>query len=146
MIVFELVHSYYIFENAAVYSLRTLGFFADTNIAKEAIQFYEKKRGYRDARHGFVIKQRELVGNIKESEFYEAMIYAHDSTYENYEYTVELGLFADLKEAEKAIEKFRLINDTFYHNSDVEIEEIVNKFKLNQKYCTEGFVVEEIVK
>lgn len=145
MIVFELVHSYYVYENVEVYSLKSLGFFTDIDIAKQAVVFYVQKPGYCDTPYGFVIRPREVVGDIKQGKLYESMVYAHDSSYENYEYTIELGLFGDQKGAENAIQQFRVVNELFYRNSDIEIEEIVNKLNLNQKYNTEGFDVEEIL-
>lgn len=142
MIVFELVHTYFTFKNSIFYSLRSLGFYLNMQDTEEAISFYRDLPGFCDAPNGFSIRRRSITGNVVENTFFEALVYAHTYGYEDYEFTAELGLFASKVDAQNAIDTYRLDNKQYYGNESIEIEEIINKHNISDRYCTEGFVVE----
>lgn len=143
MIVYELTHTYYLFKDDIYYSPRLLGFFESKNDIEKLIELYKIKPGFCDAPNGFTVRRREIEGNIDNNTFFEAIVYAHTYGYENYEYTVELGLFACKSAANNALTIFRNDNECFFRNTTMEIEEIVNICQINRRYCEEGFVVEE---
>jgi hypothetical protein len=101
------------------------------------------QRFFENAPNGFTVRRREIEGNIDNNTFFEAIVYAHTYGYENYEYTVELGLFACKSAANNALTIFRNDNECFFRNTTMEIEEVVNFCQINRRYCEEGFVVEE---
>ena len=139
--VLELLHTYYIFDNKPHFSPRALGYYSATEDVQKAIELYRVIPGYRDAQNAFTIRRRSVVGEVNDI-IYEAIIYAHSEDYEDYEYTAELGLFGRRDQAENAIKIFCDDNKEFYKNTDLVIEEIVNAYRLNARYCYEGFVVE----
>lgn len=123
------------------HSVRLLGYFSERNLATHAISEYLQAPGYCDAPLAFTIRQRNTTGNCEQEKAYVAVIYAHDREYEFFEHIVEIGLFSTEEEAYVEISKFRNENETFYKNDWLEIEEIVDTYEINKKYCEEGFVV-----
>lgn len=81
---------------------------------------------------------------VREGLIFEAMVYAHTKDYgfDEYEYTLELGIFSDKILAQEAVALFRDDNRLYYENLHFEIEEIVNTYRIDKRYCTEGFEVE----
>lgn len=145
MIIYELLHTYYLFENIPYYSMKRLGYYANMKKIQEAIMFYNGLPGFCDTPGGFVVRQREVLGVVSGIYFYSACIYAHTDDFENYEYEVELGLFYDEKAAHSAIDSFCANNSLFLDNSILEIEQLVEKYTINE-HCgwVEGFIVEQI--
>lgn len=94
-----------------------------------------------NAPDAFIIRRREVTGEVRDNILYEAMMYAHTKDFEDYEYTEELGLFAEKEDAIEALERFKKDNVGFWRNNFLEIEEIVNKCILNKMCCVEGFDV-----
>ena len=145
MVVYELLHTYYVYGNSICYSLKRLGFYSDKSKLEEAISFFRCLPGFCDAPNGFVAKQREVYGVNPAEEFYEACIYAHTLDFEDYEYTVEIGLFGDITLAENAIEHFCANNALFLNNPALEIERLVEKYTINNNAgWIDGFAVEPI--
>ena len=146
MTVFELLHTYYIFKDDAYYSLRALGFYRTRTDVDEAIAFYRTVVGYCDSPNAFTVRRRTVYGEVQNDIVYEAMVYAHTDYYDDYEYTAELGLYASEVDAQSAVLQFRNENAIFYQSESVgiEIEEIVNKWRINERACQEGFYVEPI--
>ena len=124
MIVYELIHTYYAYEDDFFYSLRSLGFYTDIDKAKEAQAYLVTKPGYVEAPYGFIIRQRKVIGEITDDVIYEAMMYAHTEDFEDYEYTEELGLFAEREEAFRVLQEFKGNNECFWLNNFLQIEEI----------------------
>ena len=145
MVVYELLHTYFLYENTPCYSKKRLGYYSDMEKLRKEILFYSKLPGFCDAPDGFVIKQREVSGAIPDICFYEACIYAHTENFEDYEYELELGLFYDEKSAHNAIASFCANNALFLNNHLLEIEQLVQKYTINER-CgwVEGFTVEQI--
>lgn len=145
MVVYELLHTYYLYKNTPCYSNKRLGYFSDMDIIQEEILFYSKLPGFSDTQGGFVVRQREILGAIPDECFYEACIYAHTEDFEDYEYELELGLFYDEKPAYHAIASFCANNALFLSNPLLEIEQLVQKYTINKR-CgwAEGFTVEPI--
>ena len=145
MIVYELIHTYFLYENTPYLSVKRLGYYSDMQKLQESIAFYGRLPGFCDTPNGFVIKQREIIGEIPDSCFYEACIYAHTEDFEGYEYEVELGLFFDEKSAHYAVDLFCENNDLFLNNTLLQIERLVQKFALNERYgWVDGFEVEQV--
>ena len=145
MIIFELVHKYYIFENAPCYSNKHLGYFSDIERLKEAISHYSLLPGFRDAPNGFVVERREMTGEITNGKIFSSCIYAHTDDFENYDEWIELGLFGDKNSAEDAIQVFVADNPLFLSDTNLEIERLVLECRLNK--CdgwAEGFSVDEV--
>lgn len=142
MVVFELLHTYYIYKEKPYYSLRSLGFFDTKEALDAAVLYYLDKPGYVDAPDAFIIRTREILGYVGGNIFFESLVYAHTEDCEDYEYTIELGLYSREEDAKLALQNFQSNNKSFYNNTMFEIEEIVNKLILNKKYCEHGFVVE----
>ena len=145
MIVYELTHTYYIYKSSLYYSCSKLGYYSDMSNIKIAISFYSELPGFCDAPNGFVVTQKEVIGAECDTDFYEALIYAHTEDFESYEHTVELGLFWDRSSAENAISLFCANNELFLKNPDLEIEQLIEKYTINE-HCgwLEGFTVESL--
>lgn len=142
MIVYELMHVYYLWENEPCGGCRELGFFSDLGRAKQAIDFYKSVVGYKDAPNAFTIRRR-CVEETNDccGELFEATVYAHDMDYE-YEHDVELGLYSSREEAQRALKVFCAENQLLFEDSHLVIEEIVDRYIIDKRYCTEGFTVE----
>ena len=146
MVVFELLHTYYIHKGMLFYSNKKLGYYSDAANLKEAISFYSKLPGFRDAPNGFIVKQQKILGSVANNCFYEAYIYAHTEDFEDYEYQVELGLFGDKHSAQNAVDMFCADNTLFLDNPLLKIEQLVEKYKINEHYgWIDGFIVEQIL-
>lgn len=145
MIIYELLHTYYLYKNAPCYSLKRLGYYSDMDKLQKEILFYEQLPGFCDAPHGFVVKQQEVLGAMPDMFCYQACIYAHTEDFENYEYEIELGLYYDEHSAYDAIDSFCANNALFLNNPLLEIEQLVEKYTINER-CgwVEGFTVEQV--
>lgn len=145
MIVYELMHVYYTYQTEIYHSPRLLGFFTNKIEVENAIVFYKTVPGYVDSPNAFVVRSRNVNGEIKNGIIWEALVYSHTFGYEDYAYTAELGLFGNESDASNAVKSYHDDNtDFFSNNPTIEIEEIVNWYQLNQRYCTDGFIVEPI--
>lgn len=141
MTLYELSHTYYYFDGKITSSVRLLGYFSKKDLATHAISEYLKAPGYCDAPLAFTIQQRKITGTSKQKKVYLAVIYAHDREYESFEHVIEIGLFFNKDDAMVEITKFRKENERFYKTDSIEIEEIVDTYEIDKKYCEEGFVV-----
>ena len=141
MTLHELSHIYYIADGEINYSTRLLGYFSSIELANHAISQYLQAPGYCDAPLAFTIRQRATIGHCELGKVYTALIYVHDREYEYFEHIIEMGLFSSEDDARCAISKFRTDNKVLYENTCFEIEEIVDIYEINKKYCEEGFVV-----
>lgn len=145
MEVFELLHIYYTYNDEPFSSLRLLGLFSSKNKIEDAIAFYKTKRGYKDSPNAFVVRRRKVIGDVNDALIWEAVVYSHTFGYEDCEFTAELGLFASKDRAEKALKAYYNDNELFFNNNPkLEIEKCVNWYKIDERYCIEGFVVEPI--
>ena len=145
MKIYELTHTYYIFEGEPCYSNKLLGYFDSFEKVNDAIQYYLTRPGYCDSPKGFVVRIRDVYGEVKNQTVYCAEVYAHSFDYVNYEQYFDLGIYADKAEADQAIEEFRRLNSLFLSNEKLEIEIYeAGTVIINHKYQTEGFDVEEI--
>lgn len=145
MIIYELLHTYYLYKNTPFYSIKRLGYYSEIETLRKEIEFYSKLPGFCDAPNGFIVKQREVSGAIQCNYFYEASIFAHTEDFEDYEYEIELGLYYDEEAAYNAICSFCANNVLYLNNPLLEIEQLVQKYTINER-CgwVEGFVVEQI--
>lgn len=143
MIVYELLHTYFLCNNRPCLSYKRLGYYSDMNKIQESIAFYGKLPGFCETLDGFVINARDVANMTSGDSFYEASIYAHTEDFEDYEYEEVLGLFPNEKSAQNAVASFCARNALFMNNPLLEIEQLVQKYTVNER-CgwIEGFVVE----
>lgn len=141
MILHELSHIYNLLDGEINYSTRLLGYFSDIQLANNAISQYLRAPGYCDTPLAFTMRQCSVNGECKYGKVYATLIYVHDQDYEHLEHVIDLGLFANKKDALGAISQFQNDNKNFYNNTHLEIEEIVDTYVINKKYCEDGFVV-----
>lgn len=142
MKIYELTHTYYIFEGEPCYSNKFLGYFDEIKKVEDAIQFYLTLPGFCDSPKGFVVQEREVHGTVTDQTVYCAEIYAHSFDYVNYEQYFNLGVYGNITSANCAIEEFKKLNFRFLSNENLEIE--INDYNaviINQKYYVEGFDV-----
>ena len=112
------------------------------NKIQESIAFYGKLPGFCETLDGFVINARDVANMTSGDSIYEASIYAHTEDFEDYEYEEVLGLFPNEKSAQNAVASFCARNALFMNNPLLEIEQLVQKYTVNER-CgwVEGFVV-----
>ncbi len=140
MYVYELNHNFYTVEGEEVYSIKGLGHYSDKELCREAIKYYITRPGFCDNVNGFTISRREVLGEVENNTFYEAMVYIYTEDYE-YEHDIRLGLFAEKSDADEAVRTFCADNDDYLDNPHFIVEKIVNKCVLNKRYWESGFDV-----
>lgn len=77
---------------------------------------------------------------MKNSEFFEAQVYFHTDDYD-YEYSIELGLFADKAAADEAMSTYVQENTALFNVPDLVVEKIVNRCIIDKREWLEGFVI-----
>lgn len=143
MIVYELLHTYYVHGGMLYLSPKRLGYYSSLSKVENAISFYRGLSGFCDAPNGFIVKHWEVSDVIVDDCLYAALIYAHTEDFENYEYDVDLGLFSNGEMAQKALDLFRTENTVFLNNPLLEIEYLVEKYIIDKSTgWIEGFTVE----
>lgn len=140
MIVFELTHVFQFDTDGVICAPKALGFYSSLDSARAAIDSYKAKPGFKDFPDGFVVRQRPVVGTFTDIIF-EALVYFHSVDFEE-EFSVELGLFAQLQDAENAVASFRKDNEDLFHQNTLCTEAIVNTCRIDARQWDEGFVYE----
>lgn len=139
MIVYELTHVFQNHGSEMVCAPKGLGFFPSLEGAEQVMADYRRLPGFCSFPDGFVIRCRSVIGAFTER-LYEALAYFHTEDYAE-EYTLELGLFGEESEAERAIQSFRAENQLPLGGSWV-LELIVNQEVIGRRSWCEGFVTE----
>ena len=146
MIIFELNHLYYIFEDTPCYSKKNLGFFSNKNTLDEAIKYYQNLPGFCDSPNGFIINERSIPDHLNDKCILEALVYAHSEDYVNFEYDISLGLYTDYSLAKKQLELFCKNNTYLINDSHIVVECMVCESELDTiEFWKEGFIVEEMI-
>ena len=140
MIIYELTFIFHRLYGCLHLEPLGLGLYASYDSAQQAIQHYITQPGFRDCPEAFSIRQREIKGFVKNSEFFEAQVYFHTDDYD-YEYSIELGLFADKAAADEAMSTYVQENTALFNVPDLVVEKIVNRCIIDKREWLEGFVI-----
>lgn len=142
MIVYELTHLFFRYEDELVYSPKNLGLYNSYDSANQAIQYFSSQPGFFENRDAFSVRERNVTGNIVDDIVFEVVVYFHSQKYE-LEAEIELGLFSDEGTAIGKLEDYCSHNALFVSRKDLIVEKIVNKCVLGKKEWIEGFSVSE---
>ena len=140
MIIYELTFIFHRLYGCLHLEPLGLGLYASYDSAQQAIQHYITQPGFRDCPEAFSIRQREIKGFVKNSEFFEAQVYFHTDYYD-YEYSIELGLFADKAAADEAMSTYVQENTALFNVPDLVVEKIVNRCIIDKREWLEGFII-----
>lgn len=140
MNIYELKHLFYKSDGELFQSELKLGYFYSMEDVYDAIRYYNTQPGFLENQDSYTVRVRSLNGLLEADEFYEATVYIYSGDY-NVEAEIEVGLYADIIDAESALNYHNSINGLLNANSDLTIEYIINKIKINQLEWREGFTV-----
>ena len=127
--------------NENVYSTILLGFFSTESKAKEAIQYYLDKPGFKDYPKAFKIKTvhadvddfNDTVGDFTDSVFY----LSHEYSDGEYDCISDLGFYSSNEKASAALLKYK--KDDEYKNYPDGFS--VDNYKIDNTEWNEGFFV-----
>lgn len=142
MVVYELTHIYYRYDDELVHSPKGLGLYASYESVLNAIQHFQKQPGFCENQDAFSIRRRNVIGNICDGVVYEVLLYLHTEDYE-FEAEIDLGLFGDEDIANSELKRYCLDNTKLIGSKDYIVEQIVNRCVLGRKEWVEGFVIDE---
>lgn len=140
MNIYELSHIFFCYKGAFVSSSKNLGLFDSYKHTQSAIQYYILKPGFCDNPAGFSIRQRNVIGHLKDNTIFEAIVYIHSEDYE-FEFEIELGLFCDENIAREAISTYCVENSSLINCQMLIVEKILNKRIIGRKEWIDGFSV-----
>lgn len=142
MVLYELTHIFYRYNGELIHSPKALGLYSTLENANRAICYYNERPGFCDNRGAFSIRERRVLGEIRDCCVFEAIVYLHSSDY-SFEAEIELGIYADEPTAQAELQKYRFNNDSIVRATDLFFEEIVNRCLIDRKQWTEGFDIVE---
>lgn len=138
MVLYELAHIFYRYHSELIHSPKNLGLYSTLENAKRAICYYNELPGFCDNRDAFSIRERCVLGEIRDCCVFEAIAYLHSADY-SFESEIELGLYAEESAAQTILQKYCSDNDLLIHATDLVFEGIVNRCLIDRKQWAEGF-------
>ena len=142
MVLYELAHIFYRYHSELIHSPKDLGLYSTLENAKRAICYYNELPGFCDNRDAFSIRERYVLGEIRDCCVFEAIVYLHSADY-SFESEIELGLYAEESAAQTKLQKYCSDNDSLIHATDLVFEGIVNRCLIDRKQWPEGFDIFE---
>ena len=142
MVIYELSHLFFRYEDEPVYSPKSLGIYHSYENALQAVRYYNNQPGFCDNRDAFSIKERLVLGDVVNDTVYEVMIYLHSEDYE-FEAAVELGLYGEAISAQDKLDKYCRENAALINAPTLILEKIINKLIIDRREWPEGFLVSE---
>ena len=142
MVVYELTHIFFRYEDEFVYSPKNLGLYYSYESVKQAVQYYSTQPGFGENQDAFSVRDREVSGDIVEDTVFEVLVYLHSENYE-FETEIELGLYGDEATAQNKLNKYCRDNAPLVNAQDLISEKIVNKCIVERKGWSEGFSISD---
>lgn len=142
MIIYELKHLFFRYDNEFIYSPKCLGFYTSYESAYQALQYYCTKPGFSDNQDALSIQERVVSDKITDKTVYEVIVYLHSRDYE-FEIEIELGLYGDEAHAQKVLLTYCENNTSLIHVENLVVEKIINRRILEIREWAEGFLVAE---
>ena len=141
MVVYELRHLFYRFEDEPINCQKDLGLYYTLESVSQAIQYFNTQLGFCDNQDAYSVRARDVVGDIVNDFVFEVLVYIHSEDYE-FETSVELGLYGDEATAQKELDRYCRDNKNLLEVQDLVFEKIVNRRIMERKYWEWGFTVE----
>lgn len=140
MIVYELTHLFFCFNNELILDPKKLGFYYSQDSVNQAIKYYVTQPGFCENRKAFSVKKRNVLGEILNEVIYEVIVYIHSKDYE-IEIEIELGLYGDAIMAQNVLDQYCRDNASLLNIQDIVFERIVNETKVERREWKEGFSI-----
>ena len=140
MVVYEVNHIFFRYENELVHSPKKLGLFYTYESVQNAVQYYSTQPGFVENQDAFSIREVAVVGTVVDDTVYEVLIYLHSIDYE-FETEIWLGLFGNKTDAQNRLMIYCENNAALLNAENLISETIVNKCIIERMEWAEGFSI-----
>lgn len=141
MVVYEITHLFYRFEDEPLYSPKSLGLYYSLESVRKAVEYFNTQPGFCDNQNAYSVRARDVMGNIANDIVFEVLVHIHSEDYE-FETEIELGLYGDEFTAQNELDRYCRDNEKLLDVQDLVFEKIINKCVMERKYWEWGFTVE----
>ena len=143
MVIYELSHLFYRYEEELVSDPKNLGLYHSYESIRSAIEYFSTQPGFSENQDAFSVRKRNVIGTVVDNTVYEVIVYFHSEDYE-FEYDIELGLYGDEAMAQSKLIEYCSDNTALLAVQNLVIEKIINKCIIDRKCWPEGFTIETI--